>query len=165
MGIYLVMALVLLDSAARTVPCAGLTAGDCRRRAARPAHAVDLAGRRGRIVLALIGFPFFAKAIGDPALITLATRMAIYAIAAASLNLILGYGGLVSFGHAAFFGVGGYVVGILYSHFVSGDPLLGFLPGTDQLLVTLPLAIAVERRRARWCSARCRCAPAACNSS
>jgi branched-chain amino acid transport system permease protein len=89
----------------------------------------------------LIVLPYFAKAIGDLALISLATRMAIYAIAAASLNLILGYGGLVSFGHAAFFGVGGYVVGILYNHFVSGDPFLGFVPGSDQLLVTLPLAV------------------------
>ena len=37
----------------------------------------------------------------------------IFAIAAASLNLILGYGGMVSFGHAAYLGVGGYAVGIL----------------------------------------------------
>ena len=89
-------------------------------------------------------FPYLAKAIGDPALITLATRMAIYAIAAASLNLILGYGGLVSFGHAAYFGVGGYVVGILYSHFVSGDPFLGFIPGTNQFLITLLAAMVVS---------------------
>jgi branched-chain amino acid transport system permease protein len=96
------------------------------------------------VIAALIAFPSFAKAIGDPALITLATRMAIYAIAAASLNLILGYGGLVSFGHAAYFGVGGYVVGILYSHFASGDPFLGFIPGTNQLLITVPAAILLS---------------------
>ena len=96
------------------------------------------------VSVCLIALPYFAKAIGDLALISLATRMAIYAIAAASLNLILGYGGLVSFGHAAFFGVGGYVVGILYSHFVSGDPFLGFVPGSDQLLVTLPLAVVLS---------------------
>lgn len=86
-------------------------------------------------------FPLFAKAIGDPALITLASRIAIYAIAAASLNLILGYGGLVSFGHAAYFGVGGYVVGILNQHFVSGEPFLGFIPGTNQFLLTLVAAV------------------------
>ena len=96
------------------------------------------------LIICLIGFPYFAKAIGDPALITLATRMVIFAIAAASLNLIMGYGGLVSFGHAAYFGVGGYVVGILYAHFVSGDPFLGFVPGTDQLLVTLPAAVLLS---------------------
>jgi branched-chain amino acid transport system permease protein len=96
------------------------------------------------VIAALIAFPYLAKAIGDPALITLATRMAIYAIAAASLNLILGYGGLVSFGHAAYFGVGGYAVGILYSHFASGDPFLGFIPGTNQLLITVPAAILLS---------------------
>ena len=73
--------------------------------------------------------------------------MAIFAIAAASLNLILGYGGLVSFGHAAYFGVGGYVVGILYSHFVSGDPFLGFIPGTNQLLDHAAGGHPAERRR------------------
>ena len=41
------------------------------------------------------------------------TRIMIFALAASSLNLILGYGGMVSFGHAAFFGVGAYTVGIL----------------------------------------------------
>jgi branched-chain amino acid transport system permease protein len=96
------------------------------------------------VTACLIALPFVAKAIGDLALITLATRMVIYAIAAASLNLILGYGGLVSFGHAAFFGVGGYVVGILYNHSVSGEPFLGFVPGSNQLLVTLPLAIVLS---------------------
>lgn len=95
-------------------------------------------------ILCAAAFPLFAKAIGDPSLIGLAARVAIYAIAAASLNLILGYGGMVSFGHAAYFGVGGYVVGILYSHFVSGDAFLGFIPGTNQLLITLPAAILVS---------------------
>jgi len=45
--------------------------------------------------------------------VSLASRILIYAIAATSLNLALGYGGMVSFGHAAFFGAGAYVVGIL----------------------------------------------------
>ena len=52
-------------------------------------------------------------AIGEPFYVTLATRMAILALAAVGLNLALGLGGLVSFGHAAFFGIGGYVAGIL----------------------------------------------------
>ena len=95
-------------------------------------------------ILCAAAFPYFARAVGDPSLIGLAARIAIYAIAAASLNFILGYGGLASFGHAAYFGVGGYVVGILYSHFVSGEPFLGFIPGTDQLLITLPAAIIVS---------------------
>ncbi|WP_425286813.1 branched-chain amino acid ABC transporter permease [Nitratireductor soli] len=82
--------------------------------------------------------------MGQPALTSMAARILIYGIAAASLNIVLGYGGMVSFGHAAFFGVGGYVVGILYAHHASGDPLFGFIPGSNQLLVTLPAAILVS---------------------
>jgi branched-chain amino acid transport system permease protein len=94
--------------------------------------------------LGMLLVPWAANKAGDPALISLATRIVIYAIAAASLNLILGYGGLVSFGHAAYFGVGAYTVGILYFHFSAGDPFLGFIPGTNWFLVTLPVAVAVS---------------------
>jgi branched-chain amino acid transport system permease protein len=96
------------------------------------------------LAVCLLLLPMGANAIGDPALITLATRMVIYAIAAASLNLILGYGGLVSFGHAAYFGIGGYVVGILYFHFAADEPFLGFIPGTNQFLITLIAAMIVS---------------------
>jgi branched-chain amino acid transport system permease protein len=95
-------------------------------------------------ILCAAAFPTFAKAIGDPSLIGLAIRITIYAIAAASLNLILGYGGMVSFGHAAYFGVGGYVVGILYHHFADGEPFLGLIPGTNQFLITVPAAIIIS---------------------
>jgi branched-chain amino acid transport system permease protein len=103
---------------------------------------------RDRIVLALllaaaIAVPWIAEALGTPATIGVATRIAIYAIAAASLNLILGYGGLVSFGHAAYFGLGGYTVGILWEHFRLDEPFLGILPGTAELLITFPAAILV----------------------
>ena len=77
-------------------------------------------------------------------MIGLATRIVIYAIAASSLNLILGYGGLVSFGHAAYFGVGAYAVGMLYFHFSNAEPFLGLFPGTNQLLVTIPVAIVTS---------------------
>ena len=46
-------------------------------------------------------------------MLTLFTRIVILAIAAVSLNLILGYGGMMSFGHAAYLGIGGYAVGML----------------------------------------------------
>ncbi|MEH0166065.1 branched-chain amino acid ABC transporter permease [Roseateles sp. MS17] len=55
-------------------------------------------------VLAAFGLEFYT---------VVATRVLIFAIAASSLNLILGFGGLVSFGHAAFVGLGAYTVGIL----------------------------------------------------
>lgn len=90
---------------------------------------------------ALAALPLIAAALGNPALVTLATRILIYAIAAASLNLVLGYGGMVSFGHAAFFGVGGYVVAILFHHQRFDEPLFGLMLGTDQFLLTLPAAI------------------------
>ena len=77
----------------------------------------------------------------------------ILAIAAVSLNLILGYGGLVSFGHAAYLGIGAYAVGILGFYGITNGWL--HLRGGD-------------RRARRWSrspSARCRSAPAACTSS
>jgi branched-chain amino acid transport system permease protein len=63
------------------------------------------------IFLALV--PVYAALTGDIFPLTLFTRVIILALAATSLNLILGYGGMVSFGHAAYVGVGAYVVGIL----------------------------------------------------
>lgn len=95
-------------------------------------------------ILALAALPFVAPMLGQSALPSLIARIMIYAIAAASLNLILGYGGMVSFGHAAFFGLGNYVVGILYFHHSKGVPFLGFIPGTDQLLITLPVAVLLS---------------------
>jgi len=64
-------------------------------------------------VLVLIALPPFVLAIGQPFYLDLVRRIMILAIAAVSLNLILGYGGMVSFGHAAYIGIGAYAVGIL----------------------------------------------------
>jgi branched-chain amino acid transport system permease protein len=89
------------------------------------------------LALILLAIPFIAMQVGSPFYVTLATRMAILALAAVGLNLVLGLGGLVSFGHAAFFGVGGYAAGILASHAFSMQPLdLGFasVAGTNSML-------------------------------
>lgn len=67
----------------------------------------------GLAVLLLIALPPVVIALGQPFYLDLVRRIMIFAIAAISLNLILGYGGLVSFGHAAYLGVGAYAVGIL----------------------------------------------------
>jgi branched-chain amino acid transport system permease protein len=64
-------------------------------------------------VVVLVALPPAAAALGQPFYIDLVRRILILAIAAASLNLILGYGGMVSFGHAAYLGIGAYSVGIL----------------------------------------------------
>ena len=67
----------------------------------------------GLVLLALIALPFVTNVFGEAFYIALATRILIFALAATSLNLILGFGGMVSFGHAAFLGVGAYTVVIL----------------------------------------------------
>ena len=67
----------------------------------------------GLVLLALIALPFVANSFGEAFYIALVTRILIFALAATSLNLILGFGGMVSFGHAAFLGVGAYTVVIL----------------------------------------------------
>lgn len=95
-------------------------------------------------LLFLLFIPQLTEAAGQPALLALASRILIYAIAAASLNFVLGYGGMVSFGHAAFFGIGAYTVGILFAHHTAGEPLFGFIPGSNQMLVTLPAALIVS---------------------
>ncbi len=64
-------------------------------------------------VALLVLLPPLVIAIKQPYYIDLIRRVMIFAIAAISLNLILGYGGLVSFGHAAYLGIGSYAVGIL----------------------------------------------------
>ncbi len=64
-------------------------------------------------MLVLLALPPLVIAIGQPFYLDLVRRIMILAIAAISLNLILGYGGLVSFGHAAYLGIGAYAVGIL----------------------------------------------------
>jgi branched-chain amino acid transport system permease protein len=69
--------------------------------------------------LALV--PLYVRLSGDAFATTLFTRVLIIAMAAVSLNLIMGYGGMVSFGHAAYIGIGGYAVGILWKEgFASG---------------------------------------------
>jgi branched-chain amino acid transport system permease protein len=65
------------------------------------------------VVVGLALVPAYAGLAGDPFLLTLFTRVIILALAALSLNLIMGFGGMVSFGHAAYLGIGGYAVGIL----------------------------------------------------
>lgn len=68
------------------------------------------------VLLLLIAIPLYAYLSEEPFTITLMTRAVIFALAAVGLNLALGLGGLVSLGHAVFFGLGGYAMGVLSSH-------------------------------------------------
>ena len=75
-----------------------------------------MGGRYGAIFVAFAALalvPAVATVAEAPFYIGLFARIMVFAIAALSLDLILGYGGLVSFGHAAYFGIGAYAVGIL----------------------------------------------------
>lgn len=65
------------------------------------------------VLVGLLLLPLLALALQDEFYVGVASRILIFALAATSLNLILGFGGMLSFGHAAFVGVGAYAVGIL----------------------------------------------------
>ena len=95
------------------------------------------------LALLLLAVPFAAVAAGEPFYVTLATRIVILALAATGLNIALGLGGMVSFGHAAFFGLGGYVAGILATHAFNGETVLFGLPGTTSMPVIWLVAVVV----------------------
>lgn len=95
----------------------------------------------------LLLFPLIAEIAGEPYLISLFSRILIYALAAVSLDLILGYGGMVSLGHAAFFGIGAYVTGILAFHSVEGTAILSWpfpISGSENGLIVWPLAVVLS---------------------
>jgi len=83
----------------------------------------------------LAALPPLLLALGQPFYLDLVRRIMILAIAAISLNLILGYGGMVSFGHAAYIGVGAYAVGILGFY--------GFFNGWLHILVAMAASALV----------------------
>ncbi|MEJ8570126.1 branched-chain amino acid ABC transporter permease [Microbaculum marinum] len=64
-----------------------------------------------------------------PTYLSLASQIAITALFAVSLDLILGYAGIISLGHAVFFGVGAYTTGILSARYGWGEPITGLLIG------------------------------------
>ena len=98
-------------------------------------------------VLLLAAVPALATLLGQPYYIDLLRRVMIFAIAAASLNLILGYGGLVSFGHAAYLGVGGYAVGIFAFYGIHNGWLQWAVAIVASALVALAIgAISVRTR-------------------
>ena len=65
------------------------------------------------VLVAFALLPVLAGLIDRPFYVDIAVRLMIWSLAAVSLNLILGYGGMVSFGHAVYLGIGGYTVGVL----------------------------------------------------
>ena len=95
----------------------------------------------------LLALPIVADMADEPYLVTLFSRILIYALAAVSLDLMLGFGGMVSLGHAAFFGIGAYVVTILSFHGFEGTPVVTWpvsLGGHQNGLVLWPVAIVLS---------------------
>ncbi|MGZ5236469.1 MAG: ABC transporter permease subunit, partial [Caldimonas sp.] len=83
------------------------------------------------VALVLLAVPPAMQALGAGYYVSTAGKIAVFAIAATSLNLVLGYGGMVSFGHAAFVGLGAYATGVLISE--------GVLDGGVHLAATVAL--------------------------
>ena len=101
------------------------------------ASAQGTAIHRATLMVALVmavAVPWVLHALAADYYLSLASRIVVYAIAATSLNLVLGYGGMVSLGHAAFFGLGAYATGILLAEGVTGAPV--------HLLVTVAVTAA-----------------------
>lgn len=91
----------------------------------------------GLLALGLV--PVVADALNQPFYVDLFRRIMIFAIAALSLDLILGYGGMVSFGHAAYLGIGAYAVGILTHHGVQN----GYLQWAVAIAASALVALAI----------------------
>lgn len=87
----------------------------------------------------LLALPIAAYSVGDTFYVGMATRVLVFALAASSLNLILGFGGMVSFGHAAFLGIGAYSVAILMQNGIASAwiawPLAILLTALVSLLI------------------------------
>lgn len=97
-------------------------------------------------LLVLLLLPPVSQALDESYLISPMTRILIFAMAAISLDLIVGYGAMVSFGHAAFVGLGAYVAAILSFHLADGSGLFGLsiaFQGTDQLIPILLIAMVL----------------------
>jgi branched-chain amino acid transport system permease protein len=84
------------------------------------------------VVAVLLLLPLYTSISGNVFALTLFTRVVIFALAAVSLNLMMGYGGMMSFGHAAYLGIGGYAVGMLAQE------------GTGSGFIQFPVALAAS---------------------
>ena len=91
------------------------------------------------LLVFLVALPLYTTLTGNLFLLSVFTRIVILAIAAVSLNLIMGYGGMVSFGHAAYIGVGGYAIGMLAKEGITS----GFVQWPLALVVSALFALAV----------------------
>jgi branched-chain amino acid transport system permease protein len=97
--------------------------------------------------IGLLVLPVAAGLADEPYLVSLFSRILIYALAAVSLDLMLGFGGMVSLGHAAFVGIGAYVIAILSLHGFEGTPVISWpmtITGSESALLLWPAAVALS---------------------
>lgn len=138
MLIYLLMALILYLRPAGLFPANTRNdAGSSHNSAQLPSEVPELRSVAGFLIPAIIFaafalVPAFPFGSGEGFVISFITRIMIFAITAVALDLLMGYGSLISFGHAAFMGLGAYAVGILSAH------------GISDAVVSLPVALAVS---------------------
>lgn len=83
------------------------------------------------LLLVAAALPFALQALGEDYYVSFAARLLIFALAATSLNFVVGYGGMIAFGHAAFFGIGAYIVALLMA------------AGVTSAWIAWPLALCV----------------------
>jgi len=98
-------------------------------------------------LLALVALPWLLQALDQGFYVSLASRVLIFALAATSLNLVIGFGGMVSFGHAAFFGAGAYGVAVLAGLGVVSAAVAW--PAAMAIAALLALAVGVISLRTR----------------
>ena len=98
-------------------------------------------------LVALVGLPWVLQYLDQGFYVSFASRVLIFALAATSLNLVIGFGGMVSFGHAAFFGAGAYSVAVLAeSGIVAAGLAWPAAVGVGALLALLIGAISLRTR-------------------
>ena len=101
------------------------------------------------VIAGLALLPLYSSISGNVFVLTLFTRIVIFALAAVSLNLIMGYGGMMSFGHAAYLGIGGYAVGILAFEGIGSGfiqwPVALAASALFALVIALPLGFVLFR--------------------
>ncbi|MGF1501428.1 MAG: branched-chain amino acid ABC transporter permease [Paracoccaceae bacterium] len=99
------------------------------------------------LIALIVVFPLAAHALDEPYYVNLTSRAAILALAGVGLNLALGLGGMVSLGHAAFFGIGGYVAAISANAALTATPVLDWpiaIEGTTEMPLIWAAALTLS---------------------
>ena len=93
----------------------------------------------GLLALVLLAVPVYASMAGDPHVLTISSRILVFALAALGLNIALGFGGMVSMGHSMYLGLGAYLVVLLHTAGVDA----GWLQLIAIVAITAVIATAV----------------------